>query len=235
MFHRAEQRGETGAYLPVDLVLDMLAGAVFFHLGIIGERAEPDLAPTHGSNDHQGNRGPVNSWLLPAGGIAAATTLIHATAGGQSIVRLLLGSALAAEPKRTLCVVWHMVTAYLLLSSVALLALAFATAPSTALVQFNASAMPVMYNTRAHLVAKALLVGRPCGPRCAHPLGVRLRLCPRSAVTDRTQGQHLRWADLRATSAAAAALPGENLGSSDGAGERVGRIDRVTQHNRERR
>jgi AcrR family transcriptional regulator len=44
VFDRAEQRGETSADLPVDLVLDTLAGAVFFHLGIIGERPEPDLA-----------------------------------------------------------------------------------------------------------------------------------------------------------------------------------------------
>jgi len=81
----------------------------------------------------------VNGWLLTAGGIAAATTLIHATAGGRSIVHPLLGSAVAAEPKRTLHVVWHMVTADLLLSSLALLALAFTAAPSTALVLFIAA------------------------------------------------------------------------------------------------
>ncbi|MFF5447551.1 TetR/AcrR family transcriptional regulator [Streptomyces sp. NPDC012888] len=44
VFERAERRGETGAQLPVDLVLDMLAGAVFFHLGVVGERPGPDLA-----------------------------------------------------------------------------------------------------------------------------------------------------------------------------------------------
>lgn len=44
VFDRAEQRGETGADLPVDLVLDTLAGAVFFHLGVIGEHPAPDLA-----------------------------------------------------------------------------------------------------------------------------------------------------------------------------------------------
>jgi hypothetical protein len=80
----------------------------------------------------------VNGWLLTAGGIAAATTLIHATAGGRSVVRPLLGSAVATEPKRTLHVVWHMVTADLLLSSIALLVLAFTAAPSTALVLFLA-------------------------------------------------------------------------------------------------
>jgi membrane protein YdbS with pleckstrin-like domain len=81
----------------------------------------------------------VNGWLLTAGGIAAATTLIHATAGGRTIVRPLLRSEMAAEPKRTLHVVWHMVTADLLLTSIALLALAFATAPSPALVLFIAA------------------------------------------------------------------------------------------------
>ncbi|MFD5714572.1 TetR/AcrR family transcriptional regulator [Streptomyces pharetrae] len=44
VFDRAGQRGETGAEVPVDLVLDTLAGAVFFHLGIIGEQPGPDLA-----------------------------------------------------------------------------------------------------------------------------------------------------------------------------------------------
>ncbi|AMW08642.1 hypothetical protein A4E84_03430 [Streptomyces qaidamensis] len=81
----------------------------------------------------------MNGWLLTAGGIAAATALVHATAGGRSVVRPLLGSAVAAEPKRTLHVVWHMVTADLLISSIALLALAFAAAPSTALVLFIAA------------------------------------------------------------------------------------------------
>ncbi|MER7496444.1 TetR/AcrR family transcriptional regulator [Streptomyces pharetrae] len=44
VFDHAGQRGETGAEVPVDLVLDTLAGAVFFHLGIIGEQPGPDLA-----------------------------------------------------------------------------------------------------------------------------------------------------------------------------------------------
>ncbi|WAZ26721.1 hypothetical protein STRCI_008345 [Streptomyces cinnabarinus] len=81
----------------------------------------------------------MNGWLLTAGIIAAATTLIHATVGGQSVVRPLLGSKMTAEPKRTLHVVWHMVTADLLISSIALLALAFTTQPSTPLVVFIAA------------------------------------------------------------------------------------------------
>ncbi|MGC5038692.1 MULTISPECIES: hypothetical protein [unclassified Streptomyces] len=81
----------------------------------------------------------MNGWLLTAGVVAAATTLVHLTAGGRSVVRPLLGSAMAAEPRRTLHVVWHMVTADLLLSSVVLLVSAFAAAPSTPLVRFMAA------------------------------------------------------------------------------------------------
>ncbi|MGW4690615.1 TetR/AcrR family transcriptional regulator [Streptomyces sp. NPDC004244] len=43
VFDHAERRGDTGEDLPIDLVLDTLAGAVFFHLGIIGEHPGPDL------------------------------------------------------------------------------------------------------------------------------------------------------------------------------------------------
>ncbi len=44
VFDRAAQRGEMGADVPVDLMLDTLAGAVFFHLGIVGEHPDPDLS-----------------------------------------------------------------------------------------------------------------------------------------------------------------------------------------------
>ncbi|MFF9868101.1 hypothetical protein ACF1G0_22235 [Streptomyces sp. NPDC013953] len=81
----------------------------------------------------------MNGWLLAAGSIAAATTVIHVAAGGRSIVRPLLTGPLPAEPKHTLHGVWHLVTADLLLSSVVLLALAFAAAPSAALVLFIAA------------------------------------------------------------------------------------------------
>ncbi|MGX1887051.1 TetR-like C-terminal domain-containing protein [Streptomyces sp. NPDC055287] len=43
MFERAVQRGETDVSVPVDLVLDTLAGAVFFHVGLLGEPAGPRL------------------------------------------------------------------------------------------------------------------------------------------------------------------------------------------------
>ncbi|WP_344360700.1 TetR/AcrR family transcriptional regulator [Streptomyces gobitricini] len=44
VFERAVRRGEADPGLPVDLVLDTLAGAVFFHVGLVGERPGPQLA-----------------------------------------------------------------------------------------------------------------------------------------------------------------------------------------------
>ncbi|MCP3758133.1 TetR/AcrR family transcriptional regulator [Streptomyces sp. TBY4] len=44
VFERAVARGEIAAGVPVDLVLDTLAGAVFFHIGLVGEQPDPQLA-----------------------------------------------------------------------------------------------------------------------------------------------------------------------------------------------
>ncbi|MFD6880648.1 MULTISPECIES: TetR/AcrR family transcriptional regulator [unclassified Streptomyces] len=44
VFERAEARGEIAAGTPVDLVLDTMAGAVFFHVGLVGEHPDPRLA-----------------------------------------------------------------------------------------------------------------------------------------------------------------------------------------------
>ncbi|MFF0204555.1 TetR/AcrR family transcriptional regulator [Streptomyces sp. NPDC005017] len=44
VFERAVTRAEIAADTPVDLVLDTLAGAVFFHIGLVGERPDPQLA-----------------------------------------------------------------------------------------------------------------------------------------------------------------------------------------------
>ncbi|MFF3691466.1 TetR/AcrR family transcriptional regulator [Streptomyces sp. NPDC002187] len=44
VFERAVARGEIAADTPVDLVLDTLAGAVFFHVGLVGEHPDPQLA-----------------------------------------------------------------------------------------------------------------------------------------------------------------------------------------------
>ena len=44
VFERAAIRGEIAAETPVDLVLDTLAGAVFFHVGLVGEHPDQQLA-----------------------------------------------------------------------------------------------------------------------------------------------------------------------------------------------
>ncbi|MFV0127062.1 TetR/AcrR family transcriptional regulator [Streptomyces sp. HMX112] len=44
VFERAARRGEADPGLPVDLVLDTLAGAVFFHVGLVGGEPSPQLA-----------------------------------------------------------------------------------------------------------------------------------------------------------------------------------------------
>ncbi|MGX2996492.1 TetR/AcrR family transcriptional regulator [Streptomyces sp. JNUCC 64] len=44
VFERAVARGEVAAGPPVDLLLDTLAGAVFFHVGLVGEDPDPLLA-----------------------------------------------------------------------------------------------------------------------------------------------------------------------------------------------
>ncbi|MFJ8742945.1 TetR/AcrR family transcriptional regulator [Embleya sp. NPDC127516] len=44
VFDRAAQRGEIATDTPVDLVLDTLAGAVFFHVALVGESPTPRLA-----------------------------------------------------------------------------------------------------------------------------------------------------------------------------------------------
>lgn len=44
VFERAVLRGEIAADTPVDLVLDTLAGAVFFHVGLVGEHPDQQLA-----------------------------------------------------------------------------------------------------------------------------------------------------------------------------------------------
>ncbi|MBT2492847.1 TetR/AcrR family transcriptional regulator [Streptomyces sp. ISL-96] len=44
VFERAGRRGETAPSVLVDLVLDTLAGAVFFHVGLVGEQPSPKLA-----------------------------------------------------------------------------------------------------------------------------------------------------------------------------------------------
>jgi hypothetical protein len=62
----------------------------------------------------------MNKLLLIAAILATATTAIHTFIGGKEIAGPLLASSLAEVPRLTLYAVWHMATAALALSSVAL-------------------------------------------------------------------------------------------------------------------
>lgn len=62
-----------------------------------------------------------NPWLLAASALMFLTFLIHFIAGGIDIYIPLRESELALEPKSTLSVVWHTISAFLLLFGGALL------------------------------------------------------------------------------------------------------------------
>lgn len=62
--------------------------------------------------------------FLAGGLLATATAAVHLVAGQRDIVRPLLSSPLAEEPRRTLHGCWHIVTILLVGSAVALLRLA---------------------------------------------------------------------------------------------------------------
>ncbi|MCX5071014.1 hypothetical protein OHA84_36410 [Streptomyces sp. NBC_00513] len=66
----------------------------------------------------------MNGWLLAAGITALGVAAVHVVGGHRDVVRPLLSSWLADEPKRVLHAVWHMVSADLVLSGLALLYLA---------------------------------------------------------------------------------------------------------------
>ena len=78
----------------------------------------------------------MNWILLTASVIAMATTLLHAIVGGKEIASPLLRSEIPEEVKLTMYACWHMVTAALGLTSVALLLIATAVFKSSGLAQF---------------------------------------------------------------------------------------------------
>ena len=74
--------------------------------------------------------------LLTASVIALATTLIHAILGGKDVASPLLRAEIPEEVKLTMYACWHMVTAAMGLTSVALLLVATAVVQSSGLAQF---------------------------------------------------------------------------------------------------
>lgn len=62
----------------------------------------------------------MNTWIFAAGVICIFTSLVHIFAGQVDPVRPFLKSDLSDIPKATLLACWHMVSAILVLSGVAL-------------------------------------------------------------------------------------------------------------------
>ncbi|MEV4194157.1 hypothetical protein [Streptomyces toxytricini] len=102
----------------------------------------------------------MNGWLLAAGITALGVTAIHIVGGHRDVVRPLLFCGLADEPKRVLHAVWHMVSADLALSGLALLFLSLANGtPGTGLVAWFVAAHFTAY--AAVFLAVTLSVGWP--------------------------------------------------------------------------
>jgi hypothetical protein len=64
----------------------------------------------------------INWPILAAGFLAGVTALIHIVPGGKEVARPLLASSIDEVVKLTLYACWHLVSAALVLSSLALLA-----------------------------------------------------------------------------------------------------------------
>lgn len=64
----------------------------------------------------------MNGWWLAAGALAAFTTLVHLIAGHRAPLGVMLDAAFDEVSKRTMHVVWHLVTIDLALSAAALVA-----------------------------------------------------------------------------------------------------------------
>ncbi|MET9852517.1 hypothetical protein ABZY57_06140 [Streptomyces sp. NPDC006450] len=102
----------------------------------------------------------MNNWFLAAGITAVGVAAVHVIGGGRDVVRPLLASGLADEPKRVLHAVWHMVSVDLALSGLALLYLSQADGtPGTGLVAWFVAAHFVAY--AAAFLVVTLSVGWP--------------------------------------------------------------------------
>ncbi|MCX5409632.1 hypothetical protein OHA37_37965 [Streptomyces sp. NBC_00335] len=101
----------------------------------------------------------MNSWFLAAGITAVGVAVVHMVGGHRDVVRPLLSSGLADEPKRVLHAVWHMVSVDLALSGLALLYLSLKDAgtPGTGMVAWFVAAHFLAY--AAAFLAVTLSVG----------------------------------------------------------------------------
>jgi energy-converting hydrogenase Eha subunit A len=78
----------------------------------------------------------MNWLILVSALIAAATTLIHAFLGGREVAVPLLRSEVPQEVRLTMYACWHMVTAALGLTSIALLLVGLDFIQENSLAQF---------------------------------------------------------------------------------------------------
>ncbi|MFF4322799.1 hypothetical protein [Streptomyces sp. NPDC001568] len=102
----------------------------------------------------------MNGWLLAAGITALGVAAVHVVGGHRDVVRPLLSCGLADEPKRVLHAVWHMVSADLALSGLALLFLSLTRGtPGTGLVAWLVAAHFIAY--AAAFLVVTLSVGWP--------------------------------------------------------------------------
>ncbi|MFI6423408.1 hypothetical protein ACIBG6_39305 [Streptomyces sp. NPDC050842] len=102
----------------------------------------------------------MNGWLLAAGTTAVGVAAVHIVGGRRDVVRPLLSSGLADEPKRVLHAVWHMVSVDLVLSGLVLLYLSLTDGtPGTSLVAWFVAAHFVAY--AAAFLVVTLSVGWP--------------------------------------------------------------------------
>ncbi|MFD3659505.1 hypothetical protein ACFWVF_02720 [Streptomyces sp. NPDC058659] len=104
----------------------------------------------------------MNSWLLTAGITAVGVAAVHIVGGRRDVVRPLLASGLADEPKRVLHAVWHMVSVDLVLSGLALLYLSLtAGTPGTGLVAWFVAAHFIAYAAAFLVVTLSVGWSRP--------------------------------------------------------------------------
>ncbi len=102
----------------------------------------------------------MNSWFLAAGITAVGVAAVHVIGGRRDVVRPLLSSGVADEPKRVLHAVWHMVSVDLALSGLALLYLSQKDGtPGTGLLAWFVAAHFVAY--AAAFLVITLSVGWP--------------------------------------------------------------------------
>ncbi|MFD3875727.1 hypothetical protein [Streptomyces sp. NPDC058623] len=104
----------------------------------------------------------MNGWLLAAGMASLGVAAVHVIGGHRDVVRPLLSCGLTDEPKRVLHAVWHMVSADLALSGLALVLLSLRRdIPGTGLVAWLVAAHFLAYAAAFLVVTLSVSWPRP--------------------------------------------------------------------------